>query len=72
MVSKMDRILLSGLTRINRWGRSEAGQTGFEYMMIVAAVSVAVIVAMIAIGPAALATAVCAKIKTVISTFPTC
>ena len=72
MVSKMDRILLSGLTRINRWGRSEEGQGGMEYMLILAVISVAVVAAVLLIGPGPLATATCAKIRTMISTFPTC
>ena len=62
MVSKMDRILLSGLTRIDSWGRSEKGAMGFEYMMIAGAVSVAIVAALLLIGPTKLATAVCKSI----------
>ncbi|HXH22372.1 MAG TPA: hypothetical protein VNN10_10100 [Dehalococcoidia bacterium] len=49
----------------------EEAQDGFEYMLVVGGVSVAVIIAILAIGPNSLANAVCDAINniSVFSTF---
>ena len=59
------RILAFIKERLSGLLHEEDAQGGFEYMLIVGGVSVAVIVAIAAIGPGALATAVCSAIATI-------
>ena len=75
MISKMDRILLSGLARITSWrqsilswGQSEEGVVGFEYLLVIGGVSVAVVIA-IALGATpitnAIKTGTCKAVSTI-------
>ena len=69
MVSKMDRILLSGLVRAQSWWRSQKGAVGFEYMLVVGGVSVAIVLA-IAVGAPGLIATIKTKVCSAIGTIP--
>ena len=43
MISKMDRILLTGLVRAQSWWRNEKGQGAFEYILILGGISALVV-----------------------------
>ena len=68
MISKMDRILLSGLVRARSWWRSEKGQGAFEYILILGGISAVIVVGLFVFaGPtgATILAKTCSKIKSI-------
>ena len=59
MISKMDRILLSGLARIVSWGQSEKGQGAFEYVLILGGLCAVIVAGLVVFGGKATGTILC-------------